>query len=90
MKNTEINNIVKIMGLEFKKNYKTVQDMKSLRYGRVMILADQDQDGSHFKGLLINFLHICWPDLLRLPFLEEFIAPVVKVCFLSSHVVIVF
>jgi hypothetical protein len=36
------------------------------------------QDGSHIKGLLINFVHHNWPELLRLPFLEEFITPIVK------------
>ena len=29
-------------------------------------------------GLLINFFHHNWPSLLRLPFLEEFITPIVK------------
>jgi len=37
------------------------------------------QDGSHIKGLLINFLHHNWPELLRQNFLEEFITPIVKV-----------
>ena len=79
MENAEINNIVKIMGLQYGKKYRSVDDMKSLRYGRLMIMTDQDQDGSHIKGLLINFIHHNWPDLLRLPFLEEFITPIVKV-----------
>ena len=39
----------------------------------------QDQDGSHIKGLLINFFHHNWPSLLRHTFLEEFITPIVKV-----------
>ncbi|XP_059098598.1 DNA topoisomerase 2-alpha-like [Tigriopus californicus] len=78
MENKEINEMVKIIGLTYKKKYNSIEDLKSLRYGRLMIMTDQDQDGSHIKGLLINFIHHNWPSLLRLPFLEEFITPIVK------------
>ena len=79
MENKEITDLVKIMGLTYKKKYESLDDMKSLRYGKIMIMTDQDQDGSHIKGLLINFVHHNWPSLLKLPFLEEFITPIVKV-----------
>lgn len=79
MENAEINNLVKIIGLQYKQKYETAEDMKKLRYGRVMIMTDQDQDGSHIKGLVINFFHNHWPELLRMDFLEEFITPIVKV-----------
>lgn len=37
-------------------------------------------DGSHIKGLFINFIHHFWPSLSRIPgFLCEFITPIVKV-----------
>jgi hypothetical protein len=41
----------------------------------------KDHDGSHIKGLIINFLDHFWPSLLRIPgFLLEFITPIVRVC----------
>jgi DNA topoisomerase-2 len=78
MKNEEIMNLVEIMGLKFGATY-TEENVKSLRYGHLMIMADQDHDGSHIKGLIINFVHHFWPSLLDIPhFLLQFITPIVK------------
>ena len=76
MENQEISHIKKILGLQHGKEYDSA---KSLRYGHLMIMADQDHDGSHIKGLIINFLDHFFPSLLRVPgFLLEFITPIVK------------
>jgi DNA topoisomerase-2 len=78
MSNEEIMNLVKILGLEFGKKYGDDSSRKTLRYGHLMIMADQDQDGSHIKGLVINFIHHNWPELVRIDFIREFITPLVK------------
>jgi DNA topoisomerase-2 len=79
MKNEEIKNIIDILGLKHGKEYNE-ENIKELRYGHLMIMADQDHDGSHIKGLVINFLHHFWPSLLDVPgFLQQFITPIVKV-----------
>ncbi|VDC01811.1 unnamed protein product [Peniophora sp. CBMAI 1063] len=79
MKNEEIQNIKKIMGLQHGKDY-NAQSITSLRYGSLMIMTDQDHDGSHIKGLLINFLDHFYPSLLKIPgFLVEFVTPIVRV-----------
>ena len=74
-KNEELTRIKRILGLEHGRAYK---DLKSLRYGRVMIMTDQDVDGSHIKGLLINLFHTEWPNLLRLGFLCCMMTPLLK------------
>ena len=76
LNNNEISNLKKIIGLEQGKRY---EDVSSLRYGRVMIMADQDHDGSHIKGLVINLFSYFWPSLFKMTgFLVEFITPIVK------------
>lgn len=41
MENAEINNIIKIVGLQYKKSYEDPESLKSLRYGKIMIMTDQ-------------------------------------------------
>jgi DNA topoisomerase-2 len=78
-KNEEISTLSQILGLKYKTVY-TEENLEQLRYGSIMIMADQDHDGSHIKGLIINFIHKFWPSLLQIKgFMKEFITPIVKV-----------
>ena len=71
----EIRNILRILGVSA-----AGPDDAALRYGRVMIMADQDVDGFHIKGLLCNLFQVVTPHLFQKPgFLTSFVTPIVKV-----------
>ena len=63
--NKEIKELTDILGLQIGKTYHSKEERAALRYGHVMIMADQDQDGSHIKGLVINFISYFWPSLIH-------------------------
>jgi DNA topoisomerase-2 len=72
----EIVHLKKIIGLESGKKY---ADIKSLRYGKILIMTDQDYDGSHIRGLLINLFHELWHELIKIPgFITYMSTPIVK------------
>lgn len=90
-KNAELKSICTILGLQFEKSYETWEERNELRYGHVMLMTDQDADGSHIKGLIINLFRHFWPALLRpsidnqssekiedRPFLSMFVTPLLK------------
>jgi len=72
----EIAELKKIIGLTSGKKYTSVAD---LRYGSIMIMTDQDLDGSHIRGLLVNLFHELWHELIAIPgFLTYMSTPIVK------------
>lgn len=76
LENEEIINIKKILGLQHNKEY---LDLNDLRYGGIILMCDQDVDGYHIKGLLMNFFHYFWPSLLQHnEFIYALATPIVK------------
>ena len=73
--NEEFSNLKKILGLQHGKIYNSLRE---LRYGRLMIMTDADLDGSHIKGLVLNMIHVYWPQLIELGFLVSMVTPVIK------------
>lgn len=76
MENAEINNIIKIVGLQYKKNYEDEDSLKTLRYGKIMIMTDQVRFVIKYFRLLNTIKHIlllhCFPAII-ISYLSSFI-----------------
>lgn len=86
--NAEISNVKQILGL--KQGY-VYTSLSELRYGKLLILADSDDDGLHIRGLVANFIADGWPELVKLGFVCAMLTPVVRAfrgrdvkCFFSN------
>jgi DNA topoisomerase-2 len=73
--NAEITSLKKILAL---KEGATHEDGDGLRYGSIIILTDSDSDGSHIRGLILNFLHAKWPELAKSGFVRVLQTPIVR------------
>ena len=58
--NEEIATLIRALGTDIGKNF----DLNSLRYDKVIILADADQDGAHIRALLLTFFFRYMPQLI--------------------------
>jgi DNA topoisomerase-2 len=58
--NEEVQMLKEILGLRTGAHYETVD---GLRYGGVIFMTDQDDDGFHIEGLGHNFFYTLWPSL---------------------------
>jgi len=77
--NEEIKNLKIILGLKQGEDYSIEEKFNTLRYGHIMLMCDQDVDGSHIKGLFINMLHTLWPTLVKCKdFVQTLNTPIVK------------
>lgn len=75
-KNAVIQDVIQCLGLKHKKIYNNVND---LRYGSVLIMADQDTDGFHIRGLVFSLFGSHWKELLNIPgFIKVMRTPLVK------------
>lgn len=78
LENKEITDLKQILGLKQGMIFNSPEDFKQLRYGGMVILTDQDTDGSHIKGLAMNWIHTYWPSLLKFKFATSLATPILK------------
>lgn len=63
--NAEIAEMKKALALREGHDYSTVDSRRQLRYGRLIIMSDQDRDGAHIRMLVLNFFRHKFPSLLQ-------------------------
>lgn len=83
MKSQTILDLVSILGLELGKEYDaaSVKKVVGHHYHRLMIVTDQDHDGSHITGLIFAVFNRFFPSFLKHApwFLNRFVTPVIRV-----------
>ena len=87
--NEEVMCIKKILGLRHGVDYLENSNFSTLRYGKVVGLCDQDRDGFHICGLLLNYFYQEYPTLIQRDYFQIMNTPIVKV-FLSRNRIITF
>lgn len=83
-RNIKKEEIIKILNLP-KKNL-TEEDISKLTYGKIMIMSDQDPNGSHISSLVIKFFKRCYPAILHLSLIDIFMTPIVKAIYKDDEV----
>lgn len=63
--NEGIQMLIRSLGLEIGLDYTLDLNFKRLRYGKLMIITDADDDGIHIEGLCHNFFYTLFPSILK-------------------------
>ena len=79
--NKEIGNLIKILNLRFGIDYTKDEEFKTLSYGRIIGLVDQDFDGIHIMSLIANMIHKLFPSLFerKEQFLTCMLTPIIRI-----------
>ena len=84
--NTEFQALKKFLGLREGVDYSLDENFNTLRYGKVVILADSDVDGKHIVGLVINMFEHFYPSLLGRGYMSFMRTPIMRAYKGKKHV----
>lgn len=81
-KNAEIMTMIDAFGLSIDpKTMKITYEKEDLRYGKIIIMSDADQDGAHIKNLFYTFVWTFCPQLILDGYVFAGVPPLYKITF---------
>lgn len=74
IENQQITDLMIVNGLKIGEKVKSVAD---LRFGKIVVMTDQDLDGHHIFALACNFFSKFWPELFELGVIYKLTTPLI-------------
>lgn len=85
-KNEEIKRLKSALNLEDGLDYEIEENFQTLKYGKIMIMADADVDGKHIIGLILNYFFVRFPSLLMRGYIKHYRTRIVNVSFKNESI----
>lgn len=59
-------------------DYTLEENFRTLRYSKVLMMADSDVDGNHIKALLLTLFYCKYPSLFQRGFVQIYLTPILR------------
>lgn len=77
--NKVVSGIIEALGFNTGVDYTKATEFAKLRYNRLIILTDADDDGTHIRGLILNLFHVLNPSILLRHFIYFMRTPITTI-----------
>jgi DNA gyrase/topoisomerase IV subunit B len=86
--NERLEGLYYILGLDEKRDYRSEEDMKTLKYGSVILATDQDEDGKgNITSLILNYFMVFWPALIERGYVKRLNTPIIRSTYKKTNAV---
>lgn len=77
--NKEFSYLMTMLNLKLGVDYSVSENFKTLRYSKVIVTSDMDDDGIHIRGLLLLFFYHFWPQLIEENYIKSLSTSILKI-----------
>ena len=76
--NKQIARLKSFYGLDDTIDYRDLKDLKKMKYGNIVLMADADDDGIHITGLLLVYFCMRFPGLVEHGKVKMLLTPIIR------------